>query len=138
MFILFPGCFPTETLRVLGVGGSEFKAKGKVFTKVFEEELIDCYNQTVNILKAMGARPYRGSVKKRFIVALGLRSIYKQRCLDTTEIAVFFKSLNRDKETPATQVEVTSLNHSLSEFIAQKLFEKLEEMQELKQLERLE
>lgn len=106
---------------VLGIGTKPFKEKGKIYSKVFDEDMAACYNKTITILRELKATPYRGSLNKRFIVALHFHNSFPV-VNETTEVAVFFKNIDGK-----TNVEVSSLNYSLSEFAAEKIFSGLTE-----------
>lgn len=120
-FLLFlVSCSPLEMAGLLGIGTKFFKEQGKVYTENVNKDLASCYEQTLNVLAKMKARVYRGSLKQRFIVAKQFRASFKWST-DSTEVAIFFTELAPDK----TKVEVASLNYSLAEFVASKLFETL-------------
>lgn len=119
---LIIGCAPLETVRLFDIGVTRFKTQGKIEKKIYEKDLLWAYQQTEEIIKSFKARPYRGTLKKRFIIADNFKDVFVNRCLDTTQVAVFFQQLND------TQVEITvsSLNFNLSVFIAEKIFSELD------------
>ena len=114
------GCGRVELFRLAGIGIRPFKEHGKSYSKSFPIGYSECYAKVLSILQEMGAKVYRGSAKKGFLVAVHFSDVFLQ-CNDTTEVAVFFsQGYNR------TSVEVVSLNHALSEFVAGRLFPELE------------
>ena len=118
--ILIIGCSGVEISRIVGVGVRPFKEQDKIYTQTFDKNFFSCYNKTLRILKKMEAKIHRGSRKKNFIIAANFSAPHSQWS-QSTEVAIFFKDLEPRK----TQVEVSSLNSSLAEFIAGKLFEDL-------------
>lgn len=124
IFVLssFLGCFPYETARLAGIGVKPFKTKGKIYSQNFEKDIIKCYHQVEGIIKELGANLYRGSSRKSFIVSFGYSEVFPS-ANHSTEVAIFFNWLDENK----TEVEVSSLNHKLSDFISKKIFQKLAE-----------
>jgi hypothetical protein len=118
----FLGCFPYETARLAGIGIKPFKTKGKIYSQNFEKDITKCYRQVEDIIKELGANLYRGSSRKRFIVSFGYSEVFPS-ANHSTEVAIFFNWLDENK----TEVEVSSLNHKLSDFISKKIFQKLTE-----------
>ncbi len=121
LLILIIGCGPLEIARLLGVGTRQFIEKGKINLEEIEADISTCYKETFEVLQEMGAKPYRGNVGRKFIVAFGFHKSYGRKCINTTEVAFFFRELEENK----TQVEISSLNYGLSDFIAKKIFSKL-------------
>lgn len=121
--LVISGCSPQETARILGVGVSRFKQAGKTHSTVIDKDLFSIFNKTVEIFNSMGATVYRQSVRGGYIIASNFSESYEGRCIPSTEVAVFF----REVELTKTQVEVSSLNFSLSEFVAQQLFAQLQQ-----------
>lgn len=118
IFILFlASCSPFEISRVVGIGTRPFKSKGEVYKKTFNTDFFSSYKIVNEDLKGMGAQFYRGSRSKGFIIATNFDGIFKQ-CSSSTEVAIFFKELSAGM----TEVEVSSLNHSLAQFVAGELF----------------
>ena len=70
----------------------------------------------------MKASFYRGGRKEGFLVTTGFKGIFPQ-CNESTEVAIFFTELEGFK----TRVEVASLNYSLAEFAASRIFNCLED-----------
>jgi len=130
IFLLFCiSCAPLEVSRLLGVGTRPFKEQGKVYSKVFDKDFFSCYAHITKRLKKMGVSFYRGRKKKNFLITTGFNSIFSQ-CSESTEVAIFFTEIENLK----TRVEVASLNYSLSEFAASKIFDdsKDEEIEDAK------
>ncbi len=120
IFIFLTSCSPLETARLTGIGLRPFKTKGKVYSQTFEKDLVTCYKKTEKIIKSFEALLYRGSPKKGFIVSMGYNEIFPAASY-STEVALFFTGVDENK----TKIEISSLNHNLSEFISQKIFEEL-------------
>jgi len=64
----------------------------------------------------------RGSQKEGFLITNNFNKVFPQ-CNTSTEVAIFFTELSKSK----IQVEVSSLNYSLAEFAASKIFNCLED-----------
>ncbi|MCF7893631.1 MAG: hypothetical protein K9L84_01015 [Candidatus Omnitrophica bacterium] len=120
IFSSFLGCSPIETARLTGIGIKPFKTKGKIYSQNFKKDIIKCYHQTKGIIEELGAILYRGSSKESFIVSFGYSKIFPSAS-HSTEVAIFFNWLDKDK----TEVKVSSLNYNLAKFISEKIFEKL-------------
>lgn len=120
IFIFFTSCSPLETARLTGIGLKPFKTKGEIYSQTFEKDLIACYRETEEIIKDFEALFYRGSLEKGFMVTMGYNQIFPAASY-STEVALFFTWINENK----TKIEISSLNHNLSEFISEKIFEKL-------------
>ncbi|MFH1519909.1 MAG: hypothetical protein ABIE75_05005 [Candidatus Omnitrophota bacterium] len=122
LFLFFSlGCSPLELSRLFGAGTKPFKQQGKVYSKVFDQDLSACYEQIISQLKEMETNFYRGSQKEGFIVVYNFSSVFAQSA-EATEVAIFFSKLDQLK----TQVEVASLNYLLAEFAASAIFDRLE------------
>ena len=119
--LFFLGCSPLEISRLLGAGTRPFKEQGKVYAKIFDSDFFSCYEQITRDLKEMQTSFYRGSREQSFIVVTHFNGVFAQ-CSEATEVAIFFTEVDKVK----TKVEVTSLNYSLAEFVASKLFDDLE------------
>lgn len=120
-FIFFLGCSPFELSRLLGAGTKVFRTQGKIYSKIFNEDFFSCYEQITQKLNSMGATSYRGSQKQSFLIVNQFNNVFAQ-CDGATEVAIFFTEIGKFK----TKVEVSSLNYSLAEFVASKLFNNLE------------
>ncbi len=106
----------------MGIGVKPFKQRGSSYAESFSRNFADCYLKTADIFESMGATVYRGNQKKKFMIVIAFSGEFPQ-CSDATEVAVFFKEINRQK----TIVEVISLNYALAEFAAARLFAGLKE-----------
>ena len=100
-------------------------------TKVFDKDVSRCYKLTTVALEKWKAIRFQKS-KDGYIVAMGLESVFKS-CIDTTELGIFFTEIAPHR----TEVKVVSLNYSLSQFIAPKLFEYIEKDGKMPPEERL-
>jgi len=116
--LIIVGCSPLETARIMGVGTKPFKEHGKVYTRIIDCDFFSCYDKIYQKFQEIGAHYYRGSRQKSFLVFTNLNSAFKQ-CSESTEVAVFFEDLAPLK----TEVKISSLNFSLAEFIAEKVFQ---------------
>jgi hypothetical protein len=117
----FLACSPAETARVLGFGVKPFKNNGKMHTQTIDQDFFTTYKQIETILREMSATIYRSSSKKGYIVANNFHTSFQDRCLSSTEVGIFLSEDGLDK----TQVEISSLNFSLSDFVAEKIFTEL-------------
>ncbi len=120
-FLFILSCSPWEVARLAGIGVEPFKTEGKVYTKIIHKDPATAYEQVLTIMGDLGANFYRGSPRKKFLIMTNFKPVFRQ-CSESTEVAVFFTEV-KEKET---KVEVSSLNHSLSEFVALELFKGLE------------
>lgn len=116
----FASCSPLETARLTGMSLKPFKTKGKIYSQTFEKDLSTCYKETEKIIKSFEALLYRGSLKKGFIVSMGYNQIFPSASY-STEVALFFTGVDKNK----TKIQISSLNHNLSEFISEKIFQEL-------------
>ena len=89
------------------------------YSKVLDKDVNYCYKNTLDVLVTWQAVIYEKK-DRQYIAASSFNKVFNN-CIDTTEVAFFFK----EAETGKTEIEVSSLNHRLSEFAAQKLFEHL-------------
>ncbi|MFO8053487.1 MAG: hypothetical protein R6U54_05985 [Candidatus Omnitrophota bacterium] len=117
----FLGCSPYETARLTGLGIKPFKTKGDIYSQTFEKDLTTCYKEAEKIIENFEALLYRGSLKEGFIVSLGYNQIFPSASY-ATEVALFFNKIDENK----TKIQISSLNHNLSEFISEKIFQELE------------
>jgi len=106
----------------MGVGTRPFRTQGGLHKKTLNTDFFSSYERIKDELSRMGAQFYRGSRDKGFIIATSFDGVFKQ-CNSSTEVAVFFKELSPGR----TEVEVSSLNYSLAEFVADELFGELPE-----------
>ncbi len=120
--LFFLSCSPLELSRLFGAGLRRFREGGKVYTKAFDMDLASGYGRITQELKEMEASFYRGSQEEGFLVVTHFIKVFPQ-CNESTEVAIFFTELESFK----TQVEVASLNYSLAEFAASKIFNCLED-----------
>lgn len=120
--LLLTSCSPLETARLAGMSLKTFKTKGKVSSQTFEKDKATCYKQAEKIIKDLEAILYRGSLKKEFIVSMGYNQIFPAASY-STEVALFFQEIDKNK----TKIQISSLNHNLSEFISEKIFNELKD-----------
>ena len=113
-------CSGQETRRLLGMGTDAFRQQGQTQAYTFNHSLDTCYERTLGFIKGLGATHYRGTKQKQFIVAMNFSDSFGQ-CHPATEVAIFFTALGENR----TRVEISSLNHSLAEFVSEKLLETL-------------
>lgn len=117
---LFLACSPLEVVRLFGAGTKPFKERGKVYTKVVNQDFVSAYDEVIKLFGQLKANFYRGSRREGFVVFTNLKVSFPQAS-ESTELAVFLREAGPEK----TRIEVSSLNYSLSEFVAKELFEKL-------------
>ncbi|MDD3295734.1 MAG: hypothetical protein PHU64_00045 [Candidatus Omnitrophica bacterium] len=122
VFLFFLGCSPVEISRLFGVGTAPFKTEGKIYSFTCNQDIFTCYNEIEEGLKSLKVDFYRGSRRKNFIIATNFNRVFPS-CSSSTEVAVFFTETGKLK----TKVEVSSLNHNLSEFAAAALWDYFEE-----------
>lgn len=113
-------CSPLEVVRLFGMGTRPFKEKGKIYTKTINKSFFESYDAVVDSFGQMQANLYRGSRREGFIIFINLNVSFPQ-ANESTEVAVFL----RESGPENTQIQVSSLNHSLSDFVAKELFERL-------------
>ena len=119
VFLVFVvGCAPMETAQVLDLGSSPFLKDGKVYSAFFQKDIPSLYEDTLEILDSWGAVKYRGSLKENFLVALSFDKHFPNKCVDTTEVAVFFDKTGENE----TLIKVSSLNYQLSKVVSKELF----------------
>ncbi|MFA5143471.1 MAG: hypothetical protein WC522_04815 [Candidatus Omnitrophota bacterium] len=85
--------------------------------QVFDKEVADCYDLTINALAEWKAVVFQQRVDD-YIVAMRFEDIFKS-CVNTTEVGIFFTQTAPHK----TEVKVTSLNYNLSQAVSLKLFD---------------
>jgi len=122
VILILSGCSPQETARLLGIGLTHFKASGKTYTQIIDQDFFSTYSRTIDILSAMEAVSYRKNRKRGYIVASNFSKSYGGRCIPSTEVAIFFSEVGSNR----TKVEVSSLNFSLADFVSQQLFSQLQ------------
>ena len=111
------------SLTGCAVFGSDMKGLRDIkaaHTKVFDKDLSSCYELTAKALSAWNAVIFQQR-KDDYMVAMEFEKIFRS-CINTTEVGIFFTQTAPHK----TEVKVASLNSSLSQFIAQKLFDYIE------------
>ncbi|MBU2473564.1 MAG: hypothetical protein KKG91_02410, partial [Candidatus Omnitrophica bacterium] len=75
-----------------------------------------------SIFGGLKASFYRGSRQKGLAIFTNLNVSFPQ-ANSSTEVAVFFSEIGPKK----TEIKISSLNHHLSEFVAEELFKSLEQ-----------
>jgi len=89
-------------------------------TKIFDKDISYCYEKSIDALKKWQANAFSVS-ENDHIIATRLDKVFNS-CIDTTEVGIFFIKLEGGK----TQVEVSSLNYQLGQFVAENLFKYIE------------
>lgn len=115
--ILSSGCASVKetALGIMGVSTKELdKNRPAAIKEVFNCEYKICYNETIEILKSIGAYIYAIDVPNNLV------AVYVSPA-DTTAVGVFFKKLGADK----TQIEVSSPSTYGKELIAKNIFSRL-------------
>ncbi len=113
-------CSPLEVARLFGIGTKPFKTAGKVYTEVVDRDYFSAYDEVFKLFGSLRANFYRGSRQKGFAVFTNLNTSFPQ-CNESTEVAVFFSEIEPQK----TKIEISSLNHHLSQFVAEYIFKGL-------------
>jgi hypothetical protein len=103
----------------------------KAHIKIFDKDISSCYALTTEALAQWNAVAYQKE-KNNYIVAMEFDSIFVGTT-DTTEVGIFFTQIAPQK----TEVKITSLNYSLSEFVGRHLFDYIEKDGQLPKDERL-
>jgi hypothetical protein len=104
----------------LGTSTSALENEKVRYSKIFDKDIAYCYKETLEALKKWGAVVFLQR-DKDCIIAVKLDRIFNS-CIDTTEVGIFFKEIGPDK----TQVDVTSLNYQLGQFVSENLFKFIE------------
>ena len=118
VFLFFiVSCSPLELSRLFGAGTRRFREQGKIYSKTFDMNLPSCYEQITRELRKMEVSFSRGGQKEGFLITNNFTKVFPQ-CNTSTAVAIFFTELSKSK----VQVEVSSLNYSLAEFIATEFF----------------
>jgi len=120
--LFFLACSPLEVVRLFGAGTKPFKEKGKTYRKLIDKNFVLAYDEVIDYFGQLKANFYRGSRKEGFVIFTNLIVSFPQAS-ESTEVVVFLT----ESGPKNTQIEVSSLNYSLSEFVAKGLFEKLGE-----------
>ncbi len=118
--ILASGCASVkETAKgIMGVSTKELeKSRNNVVKEVFNCEYTVCYNETMGIIKEMGAYIYAVDVPKNMV------AVYVSQT-DTTAVGIFFKKIGAAN----TQIEVSSPSTYGKELIAKNIFTRLKKM----------
>lgn len=122
LFLCLVGCAPSEVARLFGIGTESFRTHGRLHTKEIARDYDYCFSQTMLVLgKKMGGNPERGRKDQYFVIFTHLERSFPQ-ATSATELIVFFKEISADK----TEIQVSSLNYSLSDYTAPRLFDWLE------------
>jgi len=123
IFLIFGHTDPVElTKQILGVSIKSLKEEqiGRK-SKVFNYDYSSCYEKTLQVLKEMGVYIFRKSKRGHYIVAMNFDKVF-EKCIDTTEVGVFFEEINREQ----TRVDIKCGNLDLVKFIAREVFPRLE------------
>lgn len=105
---------------LLGPSLKSIRQEKVKYTKIFDKDALYCYKKTLEALKEWHADAYEKRAR-RYIVAMELDSIFNN-CSNTTVVDIIFD----ESEPGKTEVIVFSLNYSLAQFVADKLFQYLE------------
>ena len=108
--------------RIAGYSTAKFEnEKEGRFVKEFDLSQKEAFDKTLEILKSFKARVTRKSFKKGLVTAFDFSKSFDY-CLDSTEVAFFFK------ETEAGQIEITviSNNSLMAKIMSDRFFEFME------------
>ena len=111
---LLAGC------AILGYDVQGFRDIKEAHVKVFDKDIHSCYGLAAQALKKWGVTIFQQR-KDDYIVAMEFEKVFRS-CIDTTGLGIFFTQAGPNK----TEVKVTSLNYSLSQFMSQQLFNYIE------------
>ena len=111
---LFAGC------AILGSDVKGLRDIKEAHVKVFDKDISGCYELTAKALKKWEAVRFQQR-KDDYIVAMEFEKVFRS-CINTTELGIFFTRTAPHQ----TEVKITSLNYSLSQFISQQLFNYIE------------
>ena len=101
---------------MLGITQSQLQHEKVKYSRAFDKDVQYCYQATKDALVKWDASVWYEQAGC-YIIAIKFNKIYKN-CIDTTELGIFFKEEGPQK----TQVEVSSMNHPLSQYVSEKLF----------------
>ncbi len=139
VLLFIAGCAhgPIETTkRFLGVSTQDLEnARDKGVFWVYYANVDDCFDASIKAVRDMGGLVYMRNKPKKMIVAMDFeyerRSVSEDEkiikpldeIIDTTEIGIFFESVDQDK----TKVVLSSLSSSLLADIADNFFNALKD-----------
>jgi len=112
------GCAITNSL--LGTSTQALEQLKVRHSKIFDKDAGYCYQKSLDVLKKWNADVFQTKTGT-YIIAMKLDNVFNS-CINTTEVGIFFK----ESEPGKTQVDVASLNYSLSQFVADNLFKYIE------------
>lgn len=108
---------------VKGIWGSSTQSLGKArldaLSKIYQCQYSDCFDAGLKAVQNQGFQVFLKDKKKQHIVLMGIPGN-----IDTTEVGVFFVKVTDD----AVRIEVTSLSQHAKEIVAERLFNKLNEI----------
>ena len=118
--VLFSGCSPARIFHAFM--GTDIRFLRRLEDRNVSEFKIGkelAFSRTIAILRDMHARIFLQDPRRDYLVAIGFDKVYP-RCVDTTEVGVFFTG-----DAANTRIVVKSLNVHLEKFVAGKLFEEV-------------
>lgn len=120
--------------RVAGtsIQALEEEEKGR-FSGIALADFEESYDAVYTVLEDKGIYIYLDSPGKAYLTAMWFDLIFP-KCIDTTEVGFFF-----NEETPdRTKIDVVSLNSALARFVAELVFEELNQLEWIGMMEQLE
>lgn len=126
LLLLTTACSPIEMgRRVAGtsIQALEEEEKGR-FSGITLAEVDESYDAVYAVLEDQGFYIYLDSPGKGYLTAMWFDQVFPQ-CIDTTEVGFFFK-----EESPGqTKIDVVSLNSDLARFVAELVFDELNQLE---------
>jgi hypothetical protein len=119
-------CSPIEMgRRIAGtsIQALEEEEKGR-FSGIALAGFEESYDAVFTVLEDQGFYIYLDSPGKGYLTAMWFDQVFP-RCIDTTEVGFFF-----NEESPGrTKIDVVSLNSDLARFVAELVFEELNQLE---------
>ena len=115
LMLLLAGCSPVEGVR--RIAGTSIEAlqeeqKGR-FAIAIPHDFYWTASRVWDVLEENGIYIYLTDWEENYLIAMHFHNIFP-RCIDTTEVGIFFKNDTGD----CTIVEVVSQNRSLAKFVS--------------------
>jgi len=121
LFLILGHIGPVElTKQIVGVSTKSLEEEQPGESKVFNYDCNSCYEKTLEVLKEMGVDVFQKNKGEHYIVAMNFNKLFK-KCIDTTEVGIFFKEM----ENKQTKIDITCGNLSLAKFASEEIFSRL-------------
>ncbi len=127
LLVFLPGCSAMQIRELfMGMSVEDVKNAEKQYAKTFDLGAAYCYEQALESVKDMQARPLREDREKYFLTANRFDNAYTL-CIDTTQLGILIVPLGDGK----SGVEIASGDYGLAKFVSEKLFSRLAEQEKL-------